>query len=221
MTLSLACFPDIIIGRPESRLDPPFLLHLLRKRCLLKSQGHVTPNYFSSCQGLTLKNSYYNSGSPICSQALTLSRTTLRENATINSLEAPLLCFPYPCRVQPNQSKEQSKQFLLGEGRIHAQQGLEKMDQDLLHSCVSVLYCCSAQVLEAVFKWRWEDKTSQKVRHSRKPYQQGSPTGEMLRYDTAYHIQKKITFSSHPNPNRGSHKKDSALSHKHKKTKQT
>ena len=38
MTLSLACFPDIIIGRPESRLDPPFLLHLLRKRCLLKKE---------------------------------------------------------------------------------------------------------------------------------------------------------------------------------------
>lgn len=29
-------------------------------------------------------------------------------------------------------------------------------------------------------------------------------------------IYKKSTFSSHPNPNRGSHEKDSALSHKHK-----
>lgn len=109
--------------------------------------------------------------------------------------------------MQPNQSKEQSKQFLLGEGRIHAQQGLEKMDQDLLHSCVSVLYCCSAQVLEAVSKWRWEDKTSQKVRHSRKPYQQGSPTGEMLRYDTAYHIQKKLLSPPIPTPIEGAIRK--------------
>lgn len=54
------------------------------------------------------------------------------------------------------------------------------MDQDLLHSHASVLHCSSAWVLEAVPKWRGGDKPSQKVRHSRKAYQHGSPTGKCL-----------------------------------------
>lgn len=47
------------------------------------------------------------------------------------------------------------------------------------------------------------DKPSQKVRHSRKAYQQGSPTGEMLRYDTVYHIQKKLLSPPIPIPIEG------------------
>lgn len=47
------------------------------------------------------------------------------------------------------------------------------------------------------------DKPSQKVRHSREAYQHGSPTGEMLRYDTVCHIQKKLLSPPIPIPIEG------------------